>query len=339
MLAMLLLASVLWVSCYFVVVLPAFQLESALVVCVQRDSEAKCTAKVVFFLFVWFSLARILLFVPCVAGRVARMPARSCRAYLATLVLDRGPLYLFVVHSLFFWFHTMHTSECETSNAALYRILRLYAAQSCLVSTLCFAVYLWHNKLITEQLQESLAVARPSRRAPPGTAERLETCSYNTEFFGNEEGKPYPADCAICLSAWEPDDVIKVTPCGHAFHDECISNWLCAARTCAICRRDLAAEGSDGATAAPTTPPEGADAGRDSSVEDRSFSALWTLRPFGASRAASRSGPHAQAMGQPTLEDGVAAAAAAHRIGWVDGAAGRRVVGGSGSARVQWLRA
>lgn len=35
-----------------------------------------------------------------------------------------------------------------------------------------------------------------------------------------QEGKAYPSECAICLGSWERDDVIKATPCGHAFHKD-----------------------------------------------------------------------------------------------------------------------
>uniref|UniRef100_A0A0E0JJT9 RING-type domain-containing protein n=1 Tax=Oryza punctata TaxID=4537 RepID=A0A0E0JJT9_ORYPU len=47
-------------------------------------------------------------------------------------------------------------------------------------------------------------------------------------------GKP----CGICL-----DDLVDLTavklPCGHAFHGQCITNWLFEGKTCPMCRRDL----------------------------------------------------------------------------------------------------
>jgi hypothetical protein len=51
--------------------------------------------------------------------------------------------------------------------------------------------------------------------------------------------------CAICLGEWEPGDVIKVTPCEHAFHSDCFHKWLASqmcktgTMSCAVCRRDL----------------------------------------------------------------------------------------------------
>merc|ERR1712151_1076929 len=61
---------------------------------------------------------------------------------------------------------------------------------------------------------------------------------FNTCAF-EDAAALYSEECAICLGAWELSDSIKITPCGHAYHAECIGNWLKTARTCALCRQDL----------------------------------------------------------------------------------------------------
>lgn len=43
--------------------------------------------------------------------------------------------------------------------------------------------------------------------------------------------------CAICLDPM--DDEIADLPCNHAFHAECIRNWLREKPTCACCRADV----------------------------------------------------------------------------------------------------
>lgn len=51
--------------------------------------------------------------------------------------------------------------------------------------------------------------------------------------------------CSICLCGWEQDDAVKITPCRHLFHEECIKAWLlCRMRdrsttSCALCRAEL----------------------------------------------------------------------------------------------------
>lgn len=75
--------------------------------------------------------------------------------------------------------------------------------------------------------------------APPETVDRLETVAYDEGVFGDVEGARYPTECSICLESWEMSDSIKVTPCRHVFHEDCLRHWLRKARTCAVCRRDL----------------------------------------------------------------------------------------------------
>jgi len=50
------------------------------------------------------------------------------------------------------------------------------------------------------------------------------------------------AVCPICLSPWEKGYTIKVTPCYHFFHEECLSNWLRRVFKCPVCRRDFTAD-------------------------------------------------------------------------------------------------
>jgi len=47
------------------------------------------------------------------------------------------------------------------------------------------------------------------------------------------------ADCAICLLAFEEGDALRVLPCQHPFHSQCIDQWLGGHRTCPMCRVDV----------------------------------------------------------------------------------------------------
>ncbi|CAK0853304.1 unnamed protein product, partial [Prorocentrum cordatum] len=79
-----------------------------------------------------------------------------------------------------------------------------------------------HNKLLYAQalsVTDVQEVPGPSRPDPADTLQKLRTCFYDEAEFGNEDSKPYPPECAICLLDWEADDSIKITPCGHAFHE------------------------------------------------------------------------------------------------------------------------
>ncbi|XP_061399938.1 E3 ubiquitin-protein ligase goliath [Musca vetustissima] len=45
--------------------------------------------------------------------------------------------------------------------------------------------------------------------------------------------------CAICIEAYKPSDLIRVLPCKHEFHKNCIDPWLIEHRTCPMCKLDV----------------------------------------------------------------------------------------------------
>ncbi|XP_018719715.2 RING-H2 finger protein ATL57, partial [Eucalyptus grandis] len=50
-------------------------------------------------------------------------------------------------------------------------------------------------------------------------------------------GAKYQAECAVCLSDFEEEEVVKAIPrCSHVFHADCIDRWLCAHVSCPVCR-------------------------------------------------------------------------------------------------------
>lgn len=253
-------ASITWVGNYLFKVLPTIE-EHLETPCNYNDSQLTYNAKMLFVYFLWFAMARLSLFLPCIAARVAVVQSRThgfCRTYCVHLIIRDGPLYIFVVGSMLFWFHLMQSPTCEERSPPLYQTLKLYAIYSCMVSVLCLVLAYWHNKLLVEAARDN--VPAEDRGAPAATLEQLETHKYDPASFGDEEGKLYPSECAICLAAWDPADIIKVTHCQHAFHKECIGNWLRAARTCALCRQDLTKPyAPQGAEGQPDRPALGAE--------------------------------------------------------------------------------
>lgn len=232
--------SVLWIHNYARVVAPALGQYSD-DACKYHGRQLTYNARMLFVYFVWFLLARMALFLPCVVARVVRVRTQThgfCHAYCVHLLLRDGPLYIFVLGALLFWFHLMQAPACEEQSPEFYRILKLYAIYSNSMSMFCLILAYWHNKIMGDAWDEE--EHRIDRSAPPDTMSKLVTQKYCESLFGDEEGKLYPSECAICLCPWEPEDQIRVTPCEHAFHEECLGGWLRTARTCALCRRDLA---------------------------------------------------------------------------------------------------
>jgi len=44
------------------------------------------------------------------------------------------------------------------------------------------------------------------------------------------------SNCSICLSEYETGNEIKILPCLHKFHKDCIDSWLDAHNTCPVCK-------------------------------------------------------------------------------------------------------
>lgn len=235
--------SAAWCVNYFLHVHPLLEDDKDPPDCRYAVNQLKYNARVLFFYFMWFVIARASLFIPCVLARVAIVQSRThgfCRTYCVHLLIRDGPIYIFTVGSVLFWFNILRSPNCESRTPELYNQLKIYAVCSCLLAFACIVEVYWHNKLIANTLDLfSTWVPEVSRSAPPDTLEKLQTITYAEDNFGDEEGKTYPSECAICLGSWEPEDVIKATPCGHAFHEECIGGWLQSARSCALCRKDL----------------------------------------------------------------------------------------------------
>ncbi|KAL4571237.1 hypothetical protein LXL04_017990 [Taraxacum kok-saghyz] len=55
--------------------------------------------------------------------------------------------------------------------------------------------------------------------------------------FGSLSGQKDGLECAVCLSRFDPTEVLRLLPkCKHAFHVECVDTWLDAHSTCPLCR-------------------------------------------------------------------------------------------------------
>lgn len=43
-------------------------------------------------------------------------------------------------------------------------------------------------------------------------------------------------ECMICMSSFELNEKVKIMPCTHFFHTDCIKKWFEANDTCPICK-------------------------------------------------------------------------------------------------------
>jgi len=51
---------------------------------------------------------------------------------------------------------------------------------------------------------------------------------------------PCSHECAICLECMPPETKVRILPCRHSFHEDCIVGWLNEGKTtCPLCKFDL----------------------------------------------------------------------------------------------------
>lgn len=61
-----------------------------------------------------------------------------------------------------------------------------------------------------------------------------------TKTGKSSDDKDMDSDCcAICIEAYKSSDCIRVLPCKHEFHKNCIDPWLIEHRTCPMCKLDV----------------------------------------------------------------------------------------------------
>ncbi|WOL14541.1 hypothetical protein Cni_G23321 [Canna indica] len=71
----------------------------------------------------------------------------------------------------------------------------------------------------------------------PAAIAALPTHTYRTQGSKGDHEGGGSAECAICLSAVEEEELVRVLPsCKHIFHVDCIDMWLGSHSTCPVCR-------------------------------------------------------------------------------------------------------
>jgi hypothetical protein len=63
-------------------------------------------------------------------------------------------------------------------------------------------------------------------------------CAFSTD--PNDKSGTVDLDghhCVVCLSSWCEGDQLRILPCLHRFHAQCLDPWLRAQQTCPLCRR------------------------------------------------------------------------------------------------------
>ncbi|NWX53716.1 RN215 protein, partial [Promerops cafer] len=75
-------------------------------------------------------------------------------------------------------------------------------------------------------------LALKTRRYHPGKLPRSRACEIDS--------------CAVCLDQFHKSQWLRVLPCSHEFHRDCVDPWLLLQQTCPLCKRNILGENCPG---------------------------------------------------------------------------------------------
>jgi len=144
-----------------------------------------------------------------------------------------------------------HSKTCNQTAPELYGYAKMYLICQSAVWVLSFAVSCGFVSLVFWMHRNGLLETGPGPAfaARPGLINDIETVAFCPSDFPDrkEDDDAQPPECAICVEAFVEGAMLKKTPCGHFFCEECLGNWLANyAKTCPLCREDLQQALDDG---------------------------------------------------------------------------------------------
>ena len=88
-------------------------------------------------------------------------------------------------------------------------------------------------------LQLGENVGKVSKGTDQAQLDDLPTCTYGEAKSKGETFAILGEQCAVCRCEYDDDDVVRILPCRHAEHAECLHQWLLRNRSCPLCQRDV----------------------------------------------------------------------------------------------------
>uniref|UniRef100_A0A8C3UUL7 RING-type domain-containing protein n=1 Tax=Catharus ustulatus TaxID=91951 RepID=A0A8C3UUL7_CATUS len=89
---------------------------------------------------------------------------------------------------------------------------------------------------LKQHIQRRL-LALKTRRYHPGKQPRTQACEIDS--------------CAVCLDQFHKSQWLRVLPCSHEFHRDCVDPWLLLQQTCPLCKRNILGENRPGTQPSP----------------------------------------------------------------------------------------
>lgn len=121
-----------------------------------------------------------------------------------------------------------------------YALLFLPLACFCLI-VCCLPLFILVYRIMLPYAERE---RRRARAADPVQVQNLVSIVFSPANFTSHTGNDSleDASCVICLSEYEPDEVVRFLPCKHHFHKDCVDVWLRLDKACCLCKQDIDAQ-------------------------------------------------------------------------------------------------
>ncbi|KAI2668132.1 RING finger protein 150 [Labeo rohita] len=80
---------------------------------------------------------------------------------------------------------------------------------------------------------------RNQRRLGDAAKKAISKLQVRTIRKGDKETESDFDNCAVCIEDYKPNDVVRILPCRHVFHKNCVDPWLQDHRTCPMCKMNI----------------------------------------------------------------------------------------------------
>ncbi|XP_054648394.1 E3 ubiquitin-protein ligase RNF130 [Dunckerocampus dactyliophorus] len=97
----------------------------------------------------------------------------------------------------------------------------------------------WLIFYFIQKIRYSSARDRSQRRLGDAAKKAMGKLSTRTVKKGDKETDPDFNHCAVCIEAYQLNDVVRILPCKHVFHKVCVDPWLNEHCTCPMCKLNI----------------------------------------------------------------------------------------------------
>lgn len=97
----------------------------------------------------------------------------------------------------------------------------------------------WLVFYFIQKIRYTSARDRSQRRLGDAAKKAIGKLTTRTVKKGDKETDPDFNHCAVCIEAYQLNDVVRILPCKHVFHKVCVDPWLNEHCTCPMCKLNI----------------------------------------------------------------------------------------------------